>query len=304
MAAEILFHEDQFPLHTQAVDIWSLGCMLFRLLTHQLPFPEFRHLQLCWRSKKPFLTNILIEHSVSGGGISLISEIMKSNPVDRMTVTTALLHSWVSIQEPTPPLGDPNSFKNNPEDEPDAKSANEGSATENRECISANISKSNLKDNKPFSNAAITPHTRDYKMHSNATTGVIESVPDSGYSSVVDKLRKGQNTQEEPSTSTFTVQFPCNSSEMDALDIKTNYSDSACIATAPIGSFVTEFVDGLPKRVRSEKADPHSTERLFKALPQLLQSFAFKVGHQATGREQLEVMVFVSISTECKWRLS
>ena len=103
-----------------------------------------------------------------------------------------------------------------------------------------------------------------------------------------------QNTHGEPSTTTSIIQFSSNSSEMDASDIKTNYSDSASIATVPIESFVTEFVDDLLKIVESEKANPQSTERLFKALPQLLQSFAFKVGYGATGREQLEVMVFVN----------
>lgn len=130
--------------------------------------------------------------------------------------------------------------------------------------------------------------------HSNAITAVNKTVPtDSGYASI-EKLKKAQNTQGEPSTSTSTLQFPCNAFEMDVSDIKTNYSDSASIATVPYESFVTEFVDDLLRIVQSEKANPHSRERLFKALPQLLQSFAFKVGHRATGREQLEVMVFVN----------
>lgn len=130
---------------------------------------------------------------------------------------------------------------------------------------------------------------------STSITAVNKTVPtDSGYASASDKLKKAQNTQGESSTSTSAIQFPCNSSEMDASDIKTNYSDSASIATVPFESFVTEFVDDLLRIVQSEKANPHSMERLFKALPQLLQSFAFKVGHRAIGREQLDVMVFVN----------
>ena len=44
MASEIQIEnddKDQDPLYTLAIDIWSLGCVSFRLLTHQLPFPEF-----------------------------------------------------------------------------------------------------------------------------------------------------------------------------------------------------------------------------------------------------------------------
>ena len=107
-------------------------------------------------------------------------------------------------------------------------------------------------------------------------------------------LKKAQNTQGEPSTSTSAIQYSYNSSELDASDIKTNYCDSTSITTVPFESFVTEFVDDLLRIVQSEKANSHPTERLFKALPQLLQSFAFMVGHRATSREQLEVMVFVN----------
>lgn len=124
MAPEIIFEtddEDQGLSYTVSVDIWSLGCMLFRLLTHQFPFPELRHLRLYWRSKNLFPTDILINHSISEDGISFISDTMKSHPSDRMNVTMALLHSWVSNQECTPVCGDL-----------DGKS---GFDTESRRCI-------------------------------------------------------------------------------------------------------------------------------------------------------------------------
>ncbi len=138
MAPEMKFDnddEDQDSPYTLAVDIWSLGCVLFRLLTQQLPFPKLNHFRLYWQSRKPFPTDILVRHRVSEDGISLISKMMKPHPADRMTVTTALLHSWFSNQESTPTFG-----------EFDGKSANEGSATKSRKCIPVNISKSDLED--------------------------------------------------------------------------------------------------------------------------------------------------------------
>ena len=132
MAPEMLFdndNEDQDSPYTLAVDIWSLGCVLFRLLSQQLPFPQIKHLRLYWQSRKAFPTDILTSYGISGDGVSLISEMMKSNPADRVTVTTALLHSWVSTQESTLALGDLDSFQEIVEYELHSKSAKKGSAT-------------------------------------------------------------------------------------------------------------------------------------------------------------------------------
>ncbi len=150
MAPEIQIEnddEDQDLPYTLAVDIWSLGCVLFRLLTHQLPFPEFRHLRLYWQSRKHFPTDILINYNVSDNGVSFITKLMKSKPSDRMTVTMALLHSWVSIQESTPALGDLDSSKNNGKNGLDGRSAMRGLATQSRKIILVSISKSYLEVN-------------------------------------------------------------------------------------------------------------------------------------------------------------
>lgn len=152
MAPEMLFEnddEDQDSPYTLAVDIWSLGSVLFRLLSQELPFPLPSHLRLYWRSRKPFPTDILIKQKVSEDGVFLISEMMKSNPTDRMTVTMALHHSWVSIQEPTPTLEHLEISKDSVKNELDDISADEGSPTESRKCTTIRIPKSKLEDNEP-----------------------------------------------------------------------------------------------------------------------------------------------------------
>ena len=77
---------------------WCLEprCVLFRLLTQRLPFPRGKDMGYLG-NQKAFLTDILVAHDVSEDGISLLSEMMKSNHSDRMTLTIALLHSWISI---------------------------------------------------------------------------------------------------------------------------------------------------------------------------------------------------------------
>ena len=164
MAPEILLDnddEDQDSPYTLAVDIWSLGCVLFRLFTQQLPFPQVKHLRQYWRLKKPFPTDILIEHNVREDGISLVSDMMKPNPADRMTVTTALLHSWVPIQESTSTPGYLDSLEENPEYELGDNSSNGGPITESRNSIPINFLKSHLEDGLPFFNPAIAAPTED-----------------------------------------------------------------------------------------------------------------------------------------------
>lgn len=95
MALEILLEnnngEQDLP-YTLAVDIWSLGCVLFRLLTQQLPFIRKRYLKLYWHLKKQFPSDILIKRGVSENSVSFVSEMIKPNPADRITLTMALLH--------------------------------------------------------------------------------------------------------------------------------------------------------------------------------------------------------------------
>lgn len=93
-------NEDSFQ-YTVAVDMWSLGCVLFRLLTRQLPFPSTKCLGPYCRSKRSFPTGPLRENGVSEDGIAILLEMMKPYPSDRLTVTAAMVHPWVNPQEST-----------------------------------------------------------------------------------------------------------------------------------------------------------------------------------------------------------
>lgn len=84
---------------TLAVDIWSLGCVLFRLLTRQLPSTSPSSLVRYYRSKISFPVDPLNQNNVSTDGIAIVSELMKPRPADRMNVSAALLHSWTCDQE-------------------------------------------------------------------------------------------------------------------------------------------------------------------------------------------------------------
>lgn len=164
MAPEILLEinngEQDLP-YSLAVDIWSLGCVLFRLLTQQLPFIRGRHLELYWHLKKQFPSDILIKRGVSEDGASLVSEMMKPNPADRMTLTMALLHSWVSPQEFTSTPGHLDSLTENMLD-----NKNEGSITESHNSIPINFPRPILKTANYFSMHLLhrMPETATYHM--------------------------------------------------------------------------------------------------------------------------------------------
>lgn len=72
-------NEEALPF-TLAVDMWSLGCVLFRLLTRQLPFVSPSSLLRYYRSKVPFPTAALNQNNISKDGIAIISEMMKGRP--------------------------------------------------------------------------------------------------------------------------------------------------------------------------------------------------------------------------------
>lgn len=67
---------------TVAVDIWSLGCALFRLPTQQIPFISPSSLIRYYRSKVSFLVDALNQNSVRNEGFAILSKMMKPRPID------------------------------------------------------------------------------------------------------------------------------------------------------------------------------------------------------------------------------
>ncbi len=81
--------------YTNAVDVWSLGCVTFEILTHEVPFPDFRALSLFSKRRTQFPTEALSARCVSTEGIEFIRSLMVPEPSKRLTAETALQHPWL-----------------------------------------------------------------------------------------------------------------------------------------------------------------------------------------------------------------
>ena len=87
--------EEETSEYTNAVDIWSLGCVTYEVLTRKVPFPDLRALRLYSVGREQFPTDTSTADSVSVKGIEFIKSLMAPDPSKRLTAETALAASWL-----------------------------------------------------------------------------------------------------------------------------------------------------------------------------------------------------------------
>jgi serine/threonine protein kinase len=99
-APEILQLLDNAPEtseYTSAVDLWSVGCVLYYLLSRNLPFPNVKlQYGYCNQKKPRFPKHHLLAKEISSEGISFIQGLMAPLPSRRMSASTALIDPWVA----------------------------------------------------------------------------------------------------------------------------------------------------------------------------------------------------------------
>ena len=80
-------YEETFQ-YTNAVDMWSLGCVIYNILAHSLPYNNSRAKSL------PFPTQPL-EDRVDCQGINLLECLLRVDPTTRWTAQEAVKHPWL-----------------------------------------------------------------------------------------------------------------------------------------------------------------------------------------------------------------
>ena len=89
---------DKGHVYTNAVDISSLGCVLYQIRARQLLFPTSRQLKRFCDGKAPFPTQPLIENT-SGSGIIFLKDLLVSTPSLRPTVDETLQAAWLRSKD-------------------------------------------------------------------------------------------------------------------------------------------------------------------------------------------------------------
>jgi len=114
MAPEVLFPSDSDG-YTTAVDLWALGCVVYRMVTGGLPFPTSREVISYSLGKGAFPRQELDLLSLSNAALTFIESVVKPTPENRATAELALKSDWITSGQSgfqiTTSLG--SCFKNN-----------------------------------------------------------------------------------------------------------------------------------------------------------------------------------------------
>jgi serine/threonine protein kinase len=294
------------PRYGHAVDLWSLGSVLFYALCGSPPYPakSATNYQELLKSiiTKPLDIRPLQSENISEHGIEFVSSMLQVQPEDRPTIDQLEASPWLAN------IGQIASSGKTPA----IKALEESPAMSglNRTHQGAQIGLDAQKTNKKAESKQ-NPRPGDHPLD----TESMQTRPptDSGYASAMhDKFEHTQNARAEdcvksnedvqsrpptdeeyvPTTNT-TYECAQNPKDIESDDVRTVYSDTLSLSDMKNESYISQFAYDLFSKVRSEQADGQTMERIFGVLPDLLKAFAYKVGHNAPTQMHLDVMFFV-----------
>lgn len=90
------YHSSETSVYTNAVDIWSLGCVVHVVITGKTPFPHVRKLMEYIEGQISFPRTKLMENGASPHAIKFIASLMEAQPEDRLTAEQALKAPWIN----------------------------------------------------------------------------------------------------------------------------------------------------------------------------------------------------------------
>jgi serine/threonine protein kinase len=97
MAPEILEYLDTpGGEYTNAVDLWAVGCITYRLVTGIVPFPPGRSLLEYCKDASLFPYDALLDSGIKSSCSKFIKELLETGPKQRLSASQALDHAWIS----------------------------------------------------------------------------------------------------------------------------------------------------------------------------------------------------------------
>lgn len=85
--------------YTDAVDMWSLGCVTYMMLTSKVPFPGYSLGAFC-SGREPFPSGHLLARDVSPAACGFVEKLLCPDPSTRMTASEALRTACISRAPP------------------------------------------------------------------------------------------------------------------------------------------------------------------------------------------------------------
>ncbi|KAF2121904.1 kinase-like domain-containing protein, partial [Lophiotrema nucula] len=93
--------DDGLPNMPQAIDMWSLGETISRMITKEATFKTPYDLFRFAEAQDMFPEQSLRAHNASADAIDLITALMKLSPEARLTASQALQHRWLHTDSPS-----------------------------------------------------------------------------------------------------------------------------------------------------------------------------------------------------------
>ena len=83
-------------IFTKATDCWSVGCIIYRLLTGVAPFRSPRDI-ITFTEMDTNLKGVLLQRGIDDVGISFLSGLLERDPQKRLKAIDALKHHWPQV---------------------------------------------------------------------------------------------------------------------------------------------------------------------------------------------------------------
>ncbi|WWC85654.1 uncharacterized protein L201_000520 [Kwoniella dendrophila CBS 6074] len=100
LAPEVVMQSPNQPGYINVVDSWSVGIIVYSMMTKALPFDEDGNLPVEQRIKarytQPADTELLVRLGISDLAIDFISGLLAKDPKQRMDMEQALAHEWLA----------------------------------------------------------------------------------------------------------------------------------------------------------------------------------------------------------------